>query len=88
MAAAAQKYRMFLCVQDLTCPGASLIHSAGLAAHVPGVGGHRGERAAVYARGEQAVGRPLPRHLQGDRRDDEDGDAHPAGIERSVARVA
>src|SRR5205823_10785107 len=37
MAAAAQKYQMFLCVQDLTCPGASLIHSAGLAAHVPGV---------------------------------------------------
>jgi len=28
---------MFLCVQDLTCPGASLIHSAGLAAHIPGV---------------------------------------------------
>jgi len=37
MAAAAQKYGMFLCVQDLTCMGASLIHSAGLAAHVPGV---------------------------------------------------
>ena len=37
LAAAARKYRMFLCVQDLTCPGASLIHSAGLAAHVPGV---------------------------------------------------
>ena len=37
IAAAAQKHRMFLCVQDLTCPGASLIHSAGLAAHVPGV---------------------------------------------------
>jgi L-alanine-DL-glutamate epimerase-like enolase superfamily enzyme len=37
MAAAAQKYGMFLCVQDLSCPGASLIHSAGLAAHVPGV---------------------------------------------------
>jgi L-alanine-DL-glutamate epimerase-like enolase superfamily enzyme len=37
LSAAAQKYRMFLCVQDLTCPGASLIHSAGLAAHVPGV---------------------------------------------------
>src|SRR5258707_1614686 len=32
MAAAAQKFGMFLCVQDLTCPGASLIHSAGLAA--------------------------------------------------------
>jgi L-alanine-DL-glutamate epimerase-like enolase superfamily enzyme len=37
MAAAAQKYGMFLCVQDLSCPGASLIHSASLAAHVPGV---------------------------------------------------
>jgi hypothetical protein len=39
MAAVAQKHKMFLCVQDLTCPGASLIHSAGLAAHVPGVAG-------------------------------------------------
>jgi len=39
MAAAAQKYKMFLCVQDLTCPGAALIHSAGIAAHVPGVSG-------------------------------------------------
>jgi L-alanine-DL-glutamate epimerase-like enolase superfamily enzyme len=37
MAAAGQKFRMFLCVQDLTCPGASLVHSAGLAAHIPGV---------------------------------------------------
>jgi L-alanine-DL-glutamate epimerase-like enolase superfamily enzyme len=37
MAAAAQKDGMFLCVQDLTCPGASLIHSAGIAAHVPGI---------------------------------------------------
>src|SRR5262245_21455418 len=37
MAAAARKDGMFLCVQDLTCPGASLIHSAGIAAHVPGV---------------------------------------------------
>jgi hypothetical protein len=37
MGAAAQKHKMFLCVQDLCCPGASLIHSAGLAAHVPTV---------------------------------------------------
>jgi L-alanine-DL-glutamate epimerase-like enolase superfamily enzyme len=37
LAAAAQKDGMFLCVQDLTCPGASLIHSAGLAAHIPGI---------------------------------------------------
>jgi hypothetical protein len=48
MAAAAQKYRMFLCVQDLTCPGASLIHSAGLAAHVPKV-------AAIEANSRQYV---------------------------------
>jgi L-alanine-DL-glutamate epimerase-like enolase superfamily enzyme len=39
MAAAAQKYKLFLCVQDLTCPGASLIHSVGIAARVPAVAG-------------------------------------------------
>jgi hypothetical protein len=44
----AQKYKMFLCVQDLTCPGASLIHSAGLAAHIPGV-------AAIEANARQYV---------------------------------
>jgi len=48
MAAAAQKYGMFLCVQDLTCPGASLVHSAGLAAHIPGV-------AAIEANARQYV---------------------------------
>jgi L-alanine-DL-glutamate epimerase-like enolase superfamily enzyme len=48
MAAAGQKYKMFLCVQDLTCPGASLIHSAGLAAHVPTV-------AAIEANSRQYV---------------------------------
>ncbi len=48
MAAAAQKFKMFLCVQDLTCPGASLIHSAGLAAHVPTV-------AAIEANARQYV---------------------------------
>ncbi len=48
MAAAAQHWKMFLCVQDLTCPGASLIHSAGLAAHVPGV-------AAIEANARQYV---------------------------------
>jgi L-alanine-DL-glutamate epimerase-like enolase superfamily enzyme len=39
MAAAAQKHELFLCVQDLTCPGASLIHSVGISAHVPAVAG-------------------------------------------------
>ena len=37
MAAVAQKEGMFVCVQDLTCPGASLIQSASLAAHIPGI---------------------------------------------------
>jgi len=37
MAAAAQKFGLFLCVQDLTCPGYSFLHSASLAARIPGV---------------------------------------------------
>ena len=48
MGAAAQKLGMFLCVQDLTCPGASLIQSASLAAHVPGI-------AAIEANSRQYV---------------------------------
>ncbi len=37
MGAAAQKYNMFLCVQDLTCPGLSFLHSASLSARIPRV---------------------------------------------------
>jgi L-alanine-DL-glutamate epimerase-like enolase superfamily enzyme len=48
MAAAARRFGMFLCVQDLTCPGASLIHSAGLAAHVRDI-------AAIEANARQYV---------------------------------
>jgi L-alanine-DL-glutamate epimerase-like enolase superfamily enzyme len=48
LAAAARHLGMFLCVQDLTCPGASLILSAGLAAHVKGV-------AAIEANSRQYV---------------------------------
>jgi L-alanine-DL-glutamate epimerase-like enolase superfamily enzyme len=33
--AAAQRFGMFLCVQDLTCPGYSFLHSASLAARIP-----------------------------------------------------
>jgi L-alanine-DL-glutamate epimerase-like enolase superfamily enzyme len=46
LAAAAQKMGLFRCVQDLTCVGASLIHSASLAAHIPGV-------AAIESNGRQ-----------------------------------
>lgn len=35
MGAAAQKFGMFLCVQDLTCPGRSFLHSASLSARIP-----------------------------------------------------
>ena len=48
MAAAARKFGMFLCVQDLTCPGASLLHSVGLAAHIPPI-------SAVESNGRQYV---------------------------------
>lgn len=46
MAAAAQKYRMFVSVQDSALPGAALVHSVGLAAYVPPV-------AAVEANARQ-----------------------------------
>jgi len=46
LAAAAQKYGLFRCVQDLTCVGPSLIHSASIAAHIPGV-------AAIESNGRQ-----------------------------------
>jgi L-alanine-DL-glutamate epimerase-like enolase superfamily enzyme len=48
IASAAAKHKMFLCVQDLTCPGASLIQSASLAVHIPGV-------AAIEANARQYV---------------------------------
>lgn len=46
MAAAAQKYKMFLSVQDLTCPGLSFLHSATISAWIPGV-------AAIEGNGRQ-----------------------------------
>ncbi|MEW6236612.1 MAG: mandelate racemase/muconate lactonizing enzyme family protein [Candidatus Omnitrophota bacterium] len=46
MGAAAQKFGLFLCVQDLTCPGASFLHSASLAAHIPTI-------AAIEGNGRQ-----------------------------------
>ena len=46
MGAAAQKYELFLCVQDLTCIGASFLHSASLAARIPTI-------AAIEGNGRQ-----------------------------------
>ncbi len=46
MAAVARHWNMFLCVQDLTCIGPNLLHSASLAAHIPTV-------AAIESNGRQ-----------------------------------
>ena len=46
LGAVAVHEKHFLCVQDLTCVGASLLHSASLSAHIPGV-------AAVESNGRQ-----------------------------------
>jgi L-alanine-DL-glutamate epimerase-like enolase superfamily enzyme len=37
LSAAAQVQNLFLCVQDLTCPGASFLHSAGFSSRIPRV---------------------------------------------------
>ena len=60
LAAAAQKYGMFLCVQDLTCPGASLLHSAGLAAHVPGVAAIEANARQYMPRANEPWAAPFP----------------------------
>ena len=61
MAAAARRYGLFLCVQDLTCPGASLIHSVGISAHVPSVAGIEAN-ARQYV---PAANEPWARHFPG-----------------------
>ena len=54
MGAAAQKYGMFLCVQDLTCPGRSFLHSASLAARLPGVAAIEGNARQYCPAGNRA----------------------------------
>lgn len=51
MGAAAQKYGMFLCVQDLSCPGASFLHSACLSARIPTVAAIEGNSRQYCPRG-------------------------------------
>lgn len=54
MAAAAQKSGMFLCVQDLTCPGESFLISAGLAARIPTVSAIEGNARQYVPRANQS----------------------------------
>ncbi|MFO0917302.1 MAG: enolase C-terminal domain-like protein [Planctomycetaceae bacterium] len=61
LAAAAQKFGLFLCVQDLSCPGYSFLHSASLAARIPGV-------AAIEGNGRQycpAANKPWAKRYPG-----------------------
>jgi len=60
MGAAAQKYGMFLCVQDLTCPGASFLHSASLAARIPTVAAIEGNARQYCPAGNRGFAERLP----------------------------
>ena len=60
MAAAAQKYDLFLSVQDLTCPGASLIHSVGISARVPAVAGVEANARQYVPAANEAWGQRFP----------------------------
>ena len=68
MAAAAQKFGMFLCVQDLTCPGVadSFGGAGGARARQRG---HRGQRPPVRARGQRGLGARFPACSHPRRRD-------------------
>lgn len=60
MGAAAQKYGLFLCVQDLTCVGMSFLHSASLAARIPGVAAIEGNGRQYCPAGNQGWNERLP----------------------------
>lgn len=60
LAAAAQKFGMFLCVQDLTCPGYSFLQSAALAARIPGVAAIEGNARQYCPAGNKKWSRRFP----------------------------
>lgn len=60
MGAAAQKFNMFLCVQDLTCVGRSFLHSASLAAWVPTVSAIEGNGRQYCPIGNQPLSKEYP----------------------------
>jgi len=60
LAAAAQKFGMFLCVQDLSCPGYSFLHSASLAARIPGVAAIEGNSRQYCPGPNQEWAKSLP----------------------------
>jgi hypothetical protein len=60
MGAAAQKYGMFLCVQDLSCPGYSFLHSASIAARIPTIAAIEGNSRQYCPAGNRRWGEIFP----------------------------
>jgi L-alanine-DL-glutamate epimerase-like enolase superfamily enzyme len=60
MGAAAQKYKMFLCVQDLSCPGYSFLHSASIAARIPTIVAIEGNSRQYCPAGNRQWGEVFP----------------------------
>ncbi|HZN34515.1 MAG TPA: enolase C-terminal domain-like protein [Pirellulaceae bacterium] len=60
MGAAAQKYDMFLCVQDLSCPGWSFLHSASIAARLPTIVAIEGNSRQYCPAGNRTWGELYP----------------------------
>ena len=60
MGAAAQKYNMFLCVQDLSCPGFSFLHSASIAARLPTIVAIEGNSRQYCPAGNRTWGEVYP----------------------------
>jgi L-alanine-DL-glutamate epimerase-like enolase superfamily enzyme len=60
MGAAAQKYKMFLCVQDLSCPGYSFLHSASIAARLPTIAAIEGNSRQYCPAGNAAWREKFP----------------------------
>ncbi len=60
LAAAAQKLGMFLCVQDLSCPGYSFLHSASLSARIPTVAAIEGNSRQYCPAGNKPFAKRFP----------------------------
>ncbi len=54
MAAAGSHYKMFMCVQDLTCIGGNFLHSASLASRIPKVTAIEGNGRQYCPAGNEA----------------------------------
>ena len=64
MGAAAQYHGLFLCVQDLTCVGASFLHSASIAARIPGIAAIEGNGRQYCPLGNQGWDQKYPSMFQ------------------------